>query len=340
MSRPVATGAGVPPVLSLLNGYQSTCVIMAASKLGVFEHLQVGQRTSLDELAQKLGGADPSRLRRLLRALATLGLVDWQGGSSFALTEDGGLLRGGTFGAFPTVIGAQYLAAWSNLDHSVATGEPAFPHLFGMSAWEHRRQQPKLNEAFNRMMDGFQARAVATIVDAYDFGSARRVVDVGGGNGHLLVGILTRWKEIAGVLFEQPDVVEIARPTVASVKDRLELVAGSFLEDVIPRGADIYVLQHVLHNWNDASCVTILQNCRKAMQEGARLLVLEHVLPTDEPGPRPLAMLDLHMMSIHGGSVRTLAEYDAIFERAGFRRTRHIPTAPQVSDILETTVSP
>jgi hypothetical protein len=327
--------------LSLVNGYQTTCVIAAAAKLGVFDVLDPNERKTLEACATELK-LDARRLQRLLRALAAIGLVEWKPGS-FVLTEDGALFRAtGPLSAFPLLIAEQYMSAWAHLDHSVSSGEPAFAHLFGMSAWEHRKQNPALNTAFNRMTESFQARAVSSLLDKYDWSRARCVVDVGGGNGHLLAGFLTRFAEAKGVLFEQPEVIEIARPIVANrgVAGRCELVGGSFFDDVIPRGGTHYVLQHVLHNWDDASCIAILENCRKAMPRDARLLVLEHVLPSDTSGPAPFVMLDLHMMSVLGGSVRTLAEYDALLGGAGFERTQHLATGSNAADIIEAVARP
>jgi hypothetical protein len=320
----------------LVDGYQNTCVIVAASKLGIFDALDPTTSRSTDELARTLG-LDEGRVRRLVRALVVLELVAARD-AGVVLPADGALLRATApgVGAAPLMIGEQYLLAWANLAHSVETGGPAFDRLFGMSAWEHRRQNPKIDEAFNRMIGGVQAGAVPALLDACAFPEDEQVVDVGGGNGHLIAGILERRSGASGVLFDQPHVADAAAARFADrgFGQRLRCVGGSFFEDAVPRGGDVYILQHILHDWDDEACRTILGNCRSAMKETARLLLLECIVDEARPD-RGLVMRDHHMMSVLGGVERTLAEYDALFEATGLRRVRTVLTEPHAADVIE-----
>jgi hypothetical protein len=286
-------------------------------------------------LAARLG-VHPASLQRLLRGLAVLGLVDRRAGN-VELTPMGRLLADADAGVRERALlaGAEYLPAWQDLRHSVTTGETAFDHVFGMSAWERRRQHPHLNEALNRTMRDDQLRTGRALSCAYDFSGFRLVVDVGGGQGALLAEILAQWPQPAGLVFDQPHVVAEAPAILAAagVQDRCQVEGGSFFE-TIPAGGDAYVLQHVLHNWNDERCAAILRNCRAAMAAGSMLLVVENILPdAGDPGAN-LAMLDLHMMVMLGGRERTRSEYLALLHAAGFAPTRSVRTRIQV-EILE-----
>ncbi|HEY4055965.1 MAG TPA: methyltransferase, partial [Kofleriaceae bacterium] len=293
-------------ILEMVNGYQETCIVVAALQLGMFEQLAKQPRKPA-ELAQDIG-ADPIAVGRLVRALAVLKLVE--GTDEIALTGSGKLLLEKGFGAgiraWALLVGGEYLAAWGNLAHSVKTGGVAFEHVFGMSAWQHRAQHPELNASFNRVTTGEQLRAIEGVLRAYDFTDRACIVDVGGGHGNLVAGVLKKYPAARGIVFDQPHVVEGAPAALetAGVAARCTVVGGSFLESV-PTGGDTYVLKHVLHNWSDADCVTILERCRAAMPADGKLLVLENVIPDDPTTARDLVMLDLHMMTVLGGRERT-----------------------------------
>ena len=171
------------------------------------------------------------------------------------------------------------------------------------------------------------------MLDAYDFSGIGVLADIGGGNGSTLVGVLGRYPEMRGILFDLPGVVERARAEIeaAGLADRCEVVGGSFFE-AVPGGADAYLLRHIIHDWDDEKAAAILRNVRRAMGEGARLLVVEGVIP---PGNEPSfgKLLDLTMLVIPGGLERTEEEYRRLYEAAGFRLTRIVPTAAEVSVI-------
>ena len=175
-------------------------------------------------------------------------------------------------------------------------------------------------------------RQAAQAAAGYDFSGLRTVVDVGGGYGTILAAVLRANPGLRGVLFDQPAVIEGARPRIAAsgLAERCELVSGSFF-DTVPAGGDVYILSSVLHNWDDERAIEILRTCRRAMRDAARLLIVELVIP---PGNTPGdgKMLDLQMMVLFtGGKERTPAEYRALLEAGGFRQTRITPTPQQMS---------
>jgi hypothetical protein len=327
-------------VLDLVDGYQGTCVLMAAADLGVFDVLATRPK-GIGDLARDIC-ANESALRRLLRALAAHDLVAADG-DEVTLTETGRrFVSGSAEAAHLMLLREEYLSAWAALGYSVRSGQPAFESGFQMSVWEHRRRNPRINAAFNSMVARAQAIAVVAIADAYDFSAFHTIADIGGGNGYLLAGILRRHRALTGVLFDLPHVVESARRELclAGVQDRCRTVPGSFF-DGIPLDCDVYVLQYVLHDWSDERCIEILQRCRDAIQPAGRLLILEKIFPErDSMAPPALVMRDLHMMAVLGGRERKLGEYDELLHAAGLRRTAYVPLAPYCPDIIEVTAAP
>ncbi len=327
-------------LLDLLQGYRATCIIMTAIRLGVLEHLRSGP-ASAQELADKLG-AHPSSLQRFLRALEVVGLVEPLA-NAVALTPMGRLLIDPDAGLRDRSIlnREEYLPAWLELGHSVMTGEPAFPAVFGMSVWEHRKSHPELGECFDRAMADQHARARRSVLGAHDFSGSPLVVDVGGGRGALMAEILQQHPDATGVLFDQPQVVEGARPLLAAagVTDRCRIAGGSFL-DSVPADGDVYILQYILHDWDDSRCATILRNCRAAMRPSSVLLVVENIVPD---GARPadfVTMLDLHMMVMLGGRERTVSEYRSLLRSAALELERCVSGHANAEVIVAKAVSP
>jgi hypothetical protein len=218
--------------------------------------------------------------------------------------------------------------AWGDLLHSVRTGETAFDYQFGTGYFDYLAQHPEADRVFNEAMTGWTHQLVGAVVDTYDFSSVKTVVDVGGGYGALLGAILQRYPDTKGTLFEQPHVIDSAEEQLvaAGVAERCVFVGGDFFA-AVPPGGDAYVLSQILHDWDDERCVAILEQCRRAMPEHGKLLVVELVLP---PGDEPFLgkWLDLHMLVLLGGRERTAAEYDTLFRAAGFKLARVVPTPP------------
>jgi len=182
-----------------------------------------------------------------------------------------------------------------------------------------------LGTVFNGFMTAQSKLHNLALVEAYDFSGIRRLVDVGGGHGATLVALLSRNPEMKGVLFDLPEVVA-SRTTleVTGFADRCEVVAGDMLRSV-PSGADAYVIKRVLMDKVDTDAVTVLRNCLDAMNEGGKVLVIDPVLP-DETRPHLNWLIDLHMLVITGGQLRTEMQFRDLFDAAGLRLSRVIPT--------------
>lgn len=316
-------------LLELTQGYRITQMLYAAVRLQIAEALADGSRDSRD-VASAVGAHEPS-VSRLLRALVPLGLVSEDDEGRYRLTEAGMLLDGRRPGSVRAGIlfeGAVLYGHWAELVDSIRTGENVYRRRHGVDAWAYREKHPETGELFDAAMQEFSAARVGAVVDAYDFSGLGTIVDVGGGRGSLLAGILRAHPSARGVLFDQPPVVAGASAVLsaAGVADRCAIVGGSFF-DSVPRGGDAYILSVVIHDWDDAPAIAILSTCRRAMSPPSRLLLVERVLPVrpgDDVGPY---LQDLNMLHSLTGRERTEDEYRSLLAASGFRLVRIVPTA-------------
>jgi hypothetical protein len=195
-----------------------------------------------------------------------------------------------------------------------------------MGGWEYYAKHPEDGEHFSRAMSGLSGQATGPALASYDFSAALKLVDVGGAHGALLRGILDKYRQASGVLFDLPHVVEGSKKEVerAGLAGRIEVVGGDFFKEV-PAGGDIYLLKHILHDWDDTRCLAILETVKKAMKPTSKALIVEFVLPEDAT-PSPAHLIDLNMLVLLDGRERTPTQYGALFEKAGLRLSRFIPT--------------
>jgi hypothetical protein len=313
--------------------------IHVAAELGIADRLADGPQTS-SELAAITGTHAPS-LHRLLRALATIDLCCERADGAFELTALGRLLRNDSpdsLRSWAIWWGAHLWPVWGNLLHSVTTGKSARAMLTGTEGFKHLEDDPEAAAIFNQALVELTRMACAAVVAAYDFSGLRRVVDIGGGYGELLAAILRANPEATGVLLELPHALAGARRHLdrAGLSSRCEFRAGDFFASV-PGGADAYLLKSVLHDWEDERSRQILGTCRRAMGEGARLLVVEQIVPDKlevSATHQALAQSDLTMLVAHGARERTAADFRSLLESAGFAVARVVPAGPTFS-VLE-----
>jgi hypothetical protein len=314
----------------LLSGYWYTQTIYVAAKLGIAELLKDGPR-SAQELAEATG-ANARALYRLLRALASIGIfAEDQGG--FVLTPLAGCLLDPSTKALATVRGEFQYRAWGELLYCVQSGRSAFEKLSGKPLFDYFSEHPETGKLFDQAMSGVHGRETEAMLEAYDFGGIKTLVDLGSGNGSVITAILRRYRAMRGILFDLPGVVERSKMTIqaAGLEGRCQVVAGNFF-DAVPPGADAYLMRHIIHDWDGNRSITILRNCRQGMSQGGKLLVVEGIIP---PGNEPSVskFFDLAMMVLPGGMERTDEEYRRLLEAAGFRLTRIVPTRTWVSVI-------
>lgn len=328
---------GAPPphaqLVQMAMGHWVSRIVLVAAELKIADHLASGPRTA-EELAGPTG-AEPGPLHRFLRGLANLGILTESGDRRFGLTPVGEALRTGAPGSarasIMTIASDWWIDGFRQLSYSVRTGKSGFEKALGVPIFDYLAQRPEVASLFSETMIGVHGEEPAAIAAAYDFTGVSTLVDVGGANGHLLATVLARNPSMRGILFDLPHVVRDAPALLAArgMVDRVKIEEGSFFERV-PDGADAYLLSHVIHDWSEPQCLTILGHCRRVLRPGGRLLIVEMVLPSDGE-PHPGKMLDLMMLVGPGGQERTAPEYSALLEKAGFRLTKIVPTASAVS---------
>lgn len=321
-------------MLQLISGYWVSQAIAVAARLKLADLLAAEPRTAA-ELAP-LTNTHALSLHRLLRSLASVGIFAEDEQQRFQLTPLAERLRSdipGSQRAVALMMSDEHYLAWADLLYSIQTGKPAFDHRYGKPVFDYLAEHPDQAQIFDEAMTGVHGAETRGMLEAYDFSGIGTLIDVGGGNGSLLIEVLQQYPSLHGVIFDRADVVERAKTRIknAHLEDRCRTVAGNFFESV-PTGGHAYLLRHIIHDWDDEKSHKILHNCRQAMTSQAKLLLVESVIP---PGNDPgfAKLLDLNMLVIPGGMERTEAEYRELYQSAGFRLTRIVPTRTDVSVI-------
>lgn len=317
-------------LLKQMIGGWITQAIHVAADLGIADLLNDGPRT-VEELAEQTGVHCDS-LYRVLRALASVGIFNEDDSCSFSLTPLAENLLSdapGSLRPFGIMMGAELYQSWGNLLYSVKTGEQGFEKRYGVPFFQYMTEHPDRHSIYDAAMMVYGIAETEPMLDAYDFSGFQTVVDVGGGHGRMLAAILNRHPEINGILFDLPAVTQRSRSIISGLglSNRCQIVGGDFFTSL--PAADAYVLRHIIHDWDDKEAISILRNCRNAMNPQGRILVVETVIP---PLNEPCfgKWLDL-MMLIVGGRERTEEQYRQLFAEAGLKLNRIVPTAHEIS---------
>ena len=331
LALPLLTTAGSPteppPLFQLASGYWISQAIYVAAKLGIADVLKYGAKSSNDIALAT--GADDNSISRLMRALCAVGVFRMNGNGTFAITDLGKPLQSdvpGSLRAMVITLGEVHYAAWAHLLASIMTGTAAFPHAFGAKMFDYLGRENEAGDTFNRAMTDYSALSSCAVLLSYDFSGIRSIVDVGGGCGKLLTSILHMYPSMRGTLFDMSSVIAAAEESLKEhpTRDRCKMVSGSFLETV-PCGFDAYLLSSVIHDWDDECAIRILENCRRSMNQQSKVLLVEFVVPAG--GQKSFSkLLDLNMLVMNGGRERTELEYRMLFDAAGLKMTRIIPT--------------
>jgi hypothetical protein len=329
----------LPPALALYHmaiGHYVSRALYVAAKLGLADLLKDGPR-EYHILAKHSETHAPS-LNRMMRLLASAGVFEELEGGRFGLKPLGEMLRSDIQGSIRPLVmlfAGYVYESWKELEYSVQTGEPGFRRTApDADLFTQLAQDPEAAANFDKAMATFAPQTAAAVVAAYDFSVFTTVADIGGGNGALLIGILKANPGLRGVIFDLPSVAERAREQLqmAGMADRCDVIAGSFFDEV-PKGADAYLLKHVIHDWNDERATVILKNCRAAMAAAGKLVVVEGVYPeriVESLECRSATANDVNMLVNTGGRQRTEAEFRDLFTVSGYQLSRVIPTTGRV----------
>ncbi len=317
-----------------------TQALYVAAKLGLADLLAKKPQT-VSELAAATNTHERA-LYRVMRSLASIGVFAEVDPKVFALTPNAEPLRSDVPNSMRN--GALFMGeawhwnVWGNLLYSVKTGKPAWGHTHGAEVFDYFAVNPAQSEIFNNAMTDMSAAAATAIVGAYDFSAFETLADIAGGHGLLLAQILKANPKLKGILFDVPPVIAGANALLerVGVANRVEKVSGDFFAAV--PCANAYIMKHIIHDWDDERCVTLLKNIHAAMRGDGKVLIVEVIVPEDNE-PHYSKLLDLEMLASPGGIERTANEYRELLHAAGLRLTRIVPTESPFSIIEAVKVS-
>jgi 2,7-dihydroxy-5-methyl-1-naphthoate 7-O-methyltransferase len=277
-----------------------------------------GEGAVITDLAER-AGADPEALARMLRHLVAHGVFTEPRPGRFAANQTASMLRTGEPGAIWLDLdgfGGRMDLAFTGLAHTVRTGEPAWEQVFGLPFWDYLDANPAISASFDATMavDGGNI----AVAQRYDWTTVEHVADIGGGTGRLIAEVLQRNPRLRGTVADLPQTAARARQYLAGLglDGRCEVVGQSFF-DPLPPGADAYLLNRVIHDWDDAAATAILRRCAEAAGSTGRVLVVEsRGAPRDDAG---FAEMNLRMLVLAGGRERTLDDYSALAADAGLQ---------------------
>lgn len=313
-------------VVGLIFGRWRSQIVHAGVILGVFDKLAEKSSKRANDLAAELR-TDSALLYRLLRALASLGLLNEDDSKGFTITEAGTLLREDHQQSLKYVTlleeGPEHYAVWKHLPAMIRDGkQDGFLREYGITAFDYADRHSQYDQIFNRAMTSFSARQADLALEAlrnYDFSDVKTLCDIAGGYGYLACRFLQARPHLAGVVFDQPAVVgqkdQLWAPKFG-VGDRCRYVGGDMFREV--PAADAFLLKNILHDWNDDECANILANMRKAASGQGRVFVIEHVIPPPT-GPHFANLFDIHMMCWGSGRERTEREHAQLMDRSGWK---------------------
>jgi hypothetical protein len=334
----MTSSASTPSIMPLITGFMVSRLVYLAAELGIADLIAAGAVTA-EALAERTGTHAPA-LRRVLRALCAHGVFSEPVSGQFGLGPLGPQLQSNIPGSvrnFARFFGDQ--RSWkclAELEHVVRTGQTGMESAFGMDSFQYLSTHSAEAAVFNAAMADVTRQIARVAVKTYDFSAFRRIMDIGGGNGTFLAGVLRATSAASGVLFDISAGLTAAHETLrqAGVADRCAVVAGDFFKSV-PANADLMMLKSVIHDWDDDRATEILRQCRAAASPNTKLLLIERIMPermVPTPANQRGASLDIRMLAITGGIERTEEEYRRLLKASGFTATR-MTVLPAPSDL-------
>jgi hypothetical protein len=327
-----ATAPQPPPqavVMQMSLGAWVSKVIADISRFNVPDVLkQHGALTAAELVSQHAIDAQPEYLERALRVCAGLGVVTEDAAGRFGPTQLSDCLTVDSpvsVKKMVEILGTPWFwRIWAGFGDAVRTGQPQAENQIGLDFWSYLKANPKDMEDFGESMKSNSVNSLRGVLEHCDFLGVKKVADIGGGFGHLAVALLEKYPGLRGVVLDMPDLIPIARKNLHvddAVAARLEYVGGDMFESVPP--ADVYIMKHIIHDWDDARCIRLLQNCRSSMTGDGRVISVDAILPPlGDTSCLSAKLLDVNMMVLIPGKERTRKQWDAVYDAAGLRIER------------------
>lgn len=318
-------------VMQMVIGGWVAKTISEVTCLDIPDHLKKhGPLTARQLVDRKLVKANPGALHRALRACAAAGIFseskDGRYGPtpmSDALTADSPV----SVKKLTEIMGQSFYETWGGFGAAIRTGRPQAKAQLGLEYWDYLKANPNEMKLFGEAMQANSNASLIGVLDLYDFSPYSSVADVGGGFGHLALALLARYGSLRAVVMDLPELEKLVKknlPKDRSITDRFAFVGGDMFK-AAPK-AEVYILKHIIHDWDDNRCVRLLKNCAKRMQGNGRILCVDTVLPAaGDTSGAPAKFLDLHMLVSIPGKERTLAEWKDLYKQAGLKIGKIIP---------------
>jgi ubiquinone/menaquinone biosynthesis C-methylase UbiE len=312
--------------MQMAMGALVTKVVAEVTRLNIPDLVKRHGSMSAQEIIAKGGvSADRSALERLLRACAAAGVLTEDGSGRFGLNELSDTLTSDSPVSVKKIVemfGGITTRVVSELGAAVRTGQPQVQAVFGMEFWDYLNANPKELEEFGEAMKSNSLNSLRGVLEKCDFAGASRVADIGGGFGHLALALLEKYPRLQATVVDRPEVVRVARQHL-QVKDpgvaaRLEYAGGNMFESVPP--ADVYIMKHIIHDWEDEKCIRLLENCRRSLQGDGRVICVDAVLPpVGNTGGMAAKLLDIVMLTHITGKERTEQQWTDLYHAAGLK---------------------
>ena len=327
MTKP--TESQPPPeavVMQMVMGAWVSKTISDVTRLDVPDLLgRHGPLTSVELTRDHGVDARPDFLERVLRACASVGIFTEDADGRFGPTPLSEVLTSDSevsIKKLTEIFGASWWTVWGGLAQALKTGTPQAKNQLGMEYWDYCEANPKEMEDFGEAMKSNSQNSLRGVLEHCDLSDARKVVDVGGGFGHLVLALLHKYPDLRGALLDRPELIPIAKQNLPvedkSVVSRMEYVGGDMFESV--PAADIFIMKHIIHDWDDAGCIQLLRHCHTNMDGDGRVISVDAVLPPmGDTGGTAAKFLDIDMLVFIPGKERTRAQWDALYDAAGFK---------------------
>jgi hypothetical protein len=314
------------------------CVYLAA-ELGIADLLKDGPK-SIDQLANETG-TNPDALYRLMRALSSIGIFKTNQRGQFETNRLGKNLQSDmvdTLSYFIKIAGSEWIhCIWGDMLQTLKNGKSFYKNNHGICFFDWLQKNPEAHKPFDKGMTSVSTLSDIPVIAAYDFSPFGTIVDVGGGYGSQIVTILKAFPKTKGVLHDLPSAIEVLNKedfiNQSGLTGRLECIGGDFLVS-IPAGYDAYFVKSIFHDWDDENALKILSNCRKAMRGDSTLIIVECMIKYDNNTPEFGKFLDINVMALMDGRIRTREEFNSLFEKSGLQLKRILPTA-SIFSIIE-----